>query len=161
MAYTKNGMNMYVGRYRVVCEFCRETLKPCKEDNYIYCKNGGQIYRFDDETLVYYKEGRNKANLTVNSLKSQGIEIINNNSTDEDLMFKFYEKDIHKIADIFGARTLGANIKSASKRNLKLFEWFNENKQYYLEKGLIKEISEERKEQARKSLEKFRERISE
>ena len=33
--YTKDGMNMYTGTYRVVCEFCRETLKPCKEDNYI------------------------------------------------------------------------------------------------------------------------------
>lgn len=28
MAYTKDGMGMYVGKYRVVCEFCRATLKP-------------------------------------------------------------------------------------------------------------------------------------
>ncbi len=161
MAYTKDGMNMYIGQYRVVCEFCRETLRPCKEDNYIYCKNGGQIYRFNDETLVYYRKGKNKANLTINNLKSQGIEIINNNSTDEELMFKFYEKDIHKIANIFGARTIGANIKPTSKRNLKLFEWFNKNKQYYLEKGLIKEFSEERKERSRRTLKKIRERMSE
>ena len=142
MSYTKDGMNMYVGKYRVVCEFCRKTLKPCIEDNYIYCANGGQIYRFNDEILVYYREGKNKSNVTINSLMAQGIKIISNDSTSDDLQFKFFEKDIDVIATIVKARTLGADIKPTSKRNLKLFNWFNKNKQEYISKGIYKELTE-------------------
>lgn len=163
MGYTKDGMNMYVGKYRVVCEFCRATLKPCKEDNYIYCANKGQIYRFNDEVLVYYREGRNCSKVIINNIVAKGIKIISNDSTSDDVMFKFYEKDIDKIAKILEARTTGADINPASKRNLKLFKWFKDNKDSYIEKGIYikpKELSEEEREVLRNRMIKNREKMS-
>ncbi|ELU5588402.1 hypothetical protein [Clostridium perfringens] len=163
MSYTKNDMNMYVGKYRVVCEFCRETLKPCKEDNYIYCSNKGQIYRFNDEVLVYYREGKNIAKLMIKNILEKGIEVISDNSTRDDIMFKFYEKDIDKIAKIVRARTVGANIKPTSKRNLKLFKWFNDNEDFYIEKGLYSkqiELSEAEREELRNRMIKTMENMA-
>jgi hypothetical protein len=121
-------MNKYVGKYRVVCEFCRITLKPLEGDTYIYCANGGQIYRYNKHILVYYRPGKNKADKTIKSLIGMGIEVINDYSTPEDLLLYFYEKDISRIAEVFKARTLGAGIAPTSKRNLRLFPWYRKSK---------------------------------
>lgn len=117
-------MDKYVGKYRVVCEFDQKTLKPNKEDTYIYCANGGQIYRYNKDTLAYYRSGKNQANKVIKDLIDRGIEIIKEDSTPGDLRFYFNEKDIDKVAKIFKARTLGANINPTSKRNIKLFDWY-------------------------------------
>ncbi|CAI3544520.1 conserved hypothetical protein [Clostridium neonatale] len=152
--YTKDGMNMYTGTYRVVCEFCRETLKPCKEDNYIYCANGGQIYRYSDDVLVYYRNGISIPAL-IRKFKENGIEILNDGSTPHEALIQFYEKDIDVVAKLVKARTTGVNIKSVSTKNLRLFKWFNDNKEFYIKKGLYKvpkELTEEEKDIKRKQL---------
>lgn len=120
--YTKDDMNMYVGQYRVVCEFDRVTLKPCPEDQYIYCANGGQIYRFSDEVLVFTRP---------DSTCSHWVAVFKNNDVaiikewgDSETQIWFDESDIHKVAALVGVRTLGKDIKPKSKRNLKLFDWY-------------------------------------
>ncbi|MHC1720831.1 MAG: hypothetical protein AB9844_09285 [Clostridiaceae bacterium] len=117
-------MDNYISKYRVVCEFCRRTLKPCPEDTYIYCANKGQIYRFDDLTLVYYRPGRNQAEKTIKLLLNIGIEVLSDGSTSEDLLFHFKEKDLDKVAVFFKARIKGVNNKPKSKKNLRLFDWY-------------------------------------
>ncbi|URZ02736.1 hypothetical protein [Clostridium felsineum] len=121
-------MEKYVGIYRVVCEFDRRMLRPCKEDTYIYCAKGGQIYRFDKDTLIYYRQVINQSNRVVNSLKDMGIEVIKDDSTSKELQLYFNEKDINVVAKFFKARKLGANIKPTSKNNLKLFRWYKNKK---------------------------------
>lgn len=117
-------MEDYIGKYRVVCEFDRRKLKPCPDDNYIYCANKGQIYRFNDSMLVYYKPGRNQAEKTIKQLKAVGIEVLKDGSTSEDILIHFREEDLERVAEIFKARTKGVNIKPASRKNLKLFDWY-------------------------------------
>lgn len=123
-------MNKYVGKYRVVCEFDRNTLKPIKEDAYIYCSNFGQVYRYNDDTLVYYRKGKNQSNKIIKSLTSKGISIIKDCSTADDVKFYFLEKDIDLIAKIFKARITGKDINPTSRKNLRLFNWYKESKTY-------------------------------
>jgi hypothetical protein len=123
-------LDKYIGRYRVVCELCRKTLKPHREDTYIYCANGAQIYRFSQGRLVYYRPGRNQSNSTIKKLTAMGIEGLEDYSTSEDMVFHFSEQDIDLVAGIFKARTLGTNIKPTSKRNLHLFDWYRKLKNH-------------------------------
>ena len=121
-------MKNYVGTYRVVCEFNRKTLKPIKGDTYIYCAKGGQIYRYNSDTLVYYRQGKNQSNKIIQGLIDRGINIVKDCSTAYDIQFQFKEKDIGIIAKIFKARVTGKSIKPTSKRNLRLFNWYKKIK---------------------------------
>lgn len=123
-------MNKYVGEYRVVCEFDRNTLKPIKEDTYIYCTNGGQIYRYNNNTLVYYRKGKNQSNNIIKSLMGKGITVIKDRSTSYDFEIYFLEKDIDLIAKIFKARITGKDINPTSRKNLRLFNWYKKSKTY-------------------------------
>lgn len=56
-------MKKYIGQYRVSCEFCRNTLRPIKEDTFIVCRKDGQVYRIDDNTLAYYRPTKGVSSL--------------------------------------------------------------------------------------------------
>ena len=127
MSYTKNGMMMYRGKYRVVCEFDRSKLIACPEDNYIYCAKGGQIYRYNDDLLVFYRDGCTVSNI-ISQFKAANIQIHNDGSTGSEALIRFNECDLDRVADIVSPRTLGANINPKSKRNLKLFKWYRDMK---------------------------------
>lgn len=114
-------MLKYRGTYRVVHEVDRRTLKPTDnvDDTYIYCTKRGQIWRYSQNILVYEREGCNVKQLK-NKLVGAGIEIIDEFGDNSSIKIFFNEKDIHKVAKIVQARTLGANISPNSKKNLKL-----------------------------------------
>ena len=105
-------------------------MKPIKEDTYIYYSNFGQVYRYNDDTLVYYRKGKNQSNKIIKSLTSKGISIIKDCSTADDVKFYFLEKDIDLIAKIFKARITGKDINPTSRKNLRLFNWYKESKTY-------------------------------
>lgn len=141
-------MKKYIGRYRVVCEFDRNTLKPIKNDTYILCHKDGQIYRINDYLLAYYRPNKGKVQNFIDKLKNSGISFIENHSSDEDILIYFKEKEIDNLAKEVGAFTSGANILPTSILNLRKQKWFKNNMQEYIDKGLYKpkkELSEEEK----------------
>lgn len=148
-------MRKYIGKYRVVCEFDRNTLKvKNKDDNYIVCKRNGQIYRYSDIELVYYRPSRGNGEQTIGKLKEMGVEAVNI-SSEGDLSFRFYEKDLDKVAEFVNASTNGADIPPESIKNLRKLDWFKKNESKYREMGLLKEKREYTKEEKAA----FRERI--
>ena len=133
-------MEKYRGKYRVVCEFNKQNLEPIKEDNYIFCSNGGQIYRYNSDTLIYYREnGQVSQNLLE---KLDNAKVTYENKTQSETLIHFSENDLHKVVDIFRIRTSGASYNPSSVRNLKLFKWFTENEQWYKDNGFIQEKRE-------------------
>ena len=140
-------MEKYRGKYRVVCEFNRNNLEPIKEDTYIYCSNNGQIYRYNSNTLVYYRENGQVSQELLRKLdEAKGTY---ENKTVSEALIYFSEKDLDKVVDIFRIRTSGASYNPSSVRNLKLFKWFTENEQWYKDNGFIqekREMSDEEKQ---------------
>lgn len=147
-------MQKYIGIYRVCCEFDRKNLEPIKEDTYIQCSKGGQIYRIDNELLAYYKPKRGNSEQFCKKLIDIGVKSVNNCSTDGDVLIQFSEESLGIIAEEVGASTNGADIKPWSVKNLRKLQWFKENKQYYIENNYYSEMSEEEKEVLRERFKK-------
>lgn len=139
-------MDKYIGTYRVSCEFDRRNLEPIKDETFIVCSKGGEIYRVSNELLAYYRPSRGNSEQFSKKLIDKGIESVNNCSTDGDMLIYFSEKSLHLVVDEVGAITTGANIKPWSVKNLRKLRWFKENKQLYIDNGYYKELSEEEKE---------------
>jgi hypothetical protein len=140
-------MEKYRGQYRVVCEFDRRNLEPIKEDNYIYCSNGGQIYRYNSNTLIYYRENGQVSKELLTKLDE--AKVTYENKTVSGIEIYFSENDLNKTVDIFKIRTSGASYNPSSVRNLKLFKWFTDNEQWYKDNGFIaekRELSDEEKQ---------------
>ena len=140
-------MEKYRGKYRVVCEFNRKDLKPIVEDNYIFCSSGGQIYRYNSDTLIYHRENGQISQKLIDKLNQ--AKVIYENKTVSETLIYFSENDLHKVVEIFRIRTSGASYKPSSVRNLKLFKWFTDNEQWYKDNGFIqekREISDEEKQ---------------
>lgn len=130
----------------MVCEWNRDKLVPHKENTYIYCSGEAQIYRVNDNILGYLKPKRGVMKAYMDKLKELDVDIIKVFRSEGDICFWFKEKDLDKVAEYLGARTSGVNTPIHSKRNLRLFKWFKENEEYYKEKGLITELTEEEKQ---------------
>ena len=140
-------MEKYRGKYRVVCEFNRNNLESIKTDTYIYCSNNGQIYRYNSNTLAYYRENGQVSQELLRKLDE--AKVTYENKTVSEALIYFSEKDLYKVADIFRIRTSGASYNPSSVRNLKLFKWFTENEQWYKDNGFIqekREMSDEEKQ---------------
>lgn len=139
-------MLRYKGKYRVCCEWDRNTLEPIKHDLYIQCSKEGQIYRIDDRLLAYYKPRRGNSEQFSKKLIDLGVKSLNNCSTDGDVLIQFAEESLEIVANEVGVITSGADISHWSIKNLRKHQWFKDNKQRYIELGLYKDISEEEKE---------------
>ena len=61
-------MVKYLRKYRICCEWDRRNLEPIKEDTYIPCLKGGQIYRVNNEVLAYYKAKRGNSKQLIKKL---------------------------------------------------------------------------------------------
>lgn len=139
-------MNKYINTYRVSCEFDRRNLEPIKDDTFIVCSKSGQIYRKDNNTLAYYRPTRGCSSQLCDKLIGLGVKEVKNMSSDGDILIQFNEDSIDIVAKEMDAITTGASIKPYSIKNLKKLKWFKENKQYYIDNGFFKELSEEEKE---------------
>lgn len=139
-------MNKYIGEYRVVCEFDQTNLEPIKDDLYITCSGNGQIYRIDDNILAYYKPKRGNSEQFSKKLIELGVKRLNNCSSDGDVLIYFSEDSLEIVANEVGVITSGTDIKPTSVKNLRKNKWFKDNKQLYINKGLIKELTEEEKQ---------------
>jgi hypothetical protein len=153
-------MLKYRNTYRICCEFDRTTLEPSnKEDLYIYCSNKGQIYRYNESTLVYYRDGILSTRLLE---KLDNLKIKYDNKTQSEVLIYFKEEDLDKVVDVFSIRTSGASISPYSKKNLRLFKWFRDNEDTYRKQGLIvenkRELSEEEREVLRERMRIAREK---
>ena len=133
-------MEKYRGKYRVVCEFNRNNLEAIKDDNYIFCSNSGQIYRYNSNTLIYYRENGQVSQELLKKLDEAKVTYENKTLSETEIYFS--EKDLAKTVDIFKIRTSGASYNPSSVRNLKLFKWFTENEQWYKDNGFIQEKRE-------------------
>lgn len=138
-------MRKYIGEYRVVCEFSRNTLEPIKDDLHIVCSKNGQIYRVDSKTLAYYRPSRGNAEQLAKKLIDLDVKGIDNWSTDGDILIHFKEESLDIVAKELGASTSGTSINPTSVKNLRKQRWFRERKNEYIQKGLYKELSEEEK----------------
>ena len=127
-------MNKYRGKYRVVCEFSIDTLEPIKESTYIFCANGGEIYRYNDNTLAYYRNSILVKSL-LEKLDNANVNYINKAIGNGETLIYFDESDLDKTVDIFHIRTSGVNIAPYSIRNLHLFKWYKDNKEYSMKAG--------------------------
>lgn len=150
-------MKKYIGKYRVVCEFDRATLEPIKDDLYIVCSKNGQIYRIDNNILAYYRPTRGNSEQFSAKLIDLGVKGINNCSSDGDMLIYFNEDSLDIIAKEVNASENGATIPPYSVKNLRKQQWFKNNKQLYIDKGLYKELSEEEKQVYR---DRFNNRLS-
>lgn len=139
-------MIRYLGKYRICCEWDRRNLEPIKEDTYIPCLKGGQIYRVNSEILAYYKAKRGNSKQFIKKLSGIGIKWTEDHSTDGDILIYFKENDLDLLAKEVGASQNGINIKPWSVKNLRKFKWFKDNKQYYIDNEYYSEMSEEDKE---------------
>lgn len=154
-------MLKYRNHYRVVAEFDRVTLQPVnkEEDLYIYCSNKGQIFRYNQDTLVYYRDGVLSSRL-LEKLDELGINY--QNKTQSEVLIYFDEKDLDKLVDVFNIRTSGAGISPYSQKNLKLFKWVRDNEDEYRRQGLLnqnkRDLTEEEREVLRQRMMKAREK---
>lgn len=139
-------MNKYIGTYRVSCEFDRRNLEPLKDETFIVCSKSGQIYRADSNLLAYYRPTRGNSEQFSKKLIDKGVKSVNNCSTDEDMLIYFSEESLELVVDEVGVITTGADIKPWSVKNLRKLKWFKDNKQWYVDNGFYKELSEEEKE---------------
>lgn len=150
-------MNRYIGNYRVVNEFDQVTLKPNKENTYIYCNGESSIWRRSEDILVYTREKKGISNILIENLNKLGVEVIADESTKEDIQLVFKEKDLDIVAKYFKARESGVNINPWSRKNLNLFKWFKNNKQWYIDNEYYKvseELTDEEKEAIRQRFNK-------
>jgi hypothetical protein len=139
-------MNKYIGTYRISVEFDRRNLEPIKEDTYIVCQKNGQIYRINENLLAYYKPKRGNSEQFAKKLIDLGVKLVDNCSSEGDILINFAEDSLEIVANEVGASTSGVDIKPTSKKNLRKLKWFQDNKQQYIKLGYYKELSEEEKE---------------
>ena len=122
----------FKGKYRLLPELCLDTNDfprnaqgGIDEDTgiYIKCLYGNKIsyYGLNGSkrgVLIAYipsvKRGRNIKKV----LKKQGVNIIDYDESDEEVMFKFLASDIEPVAELMKASVYGANISPFSSRNL-------------------------------------------
>lgn len=145
-------MVKYLRKYRICCEWDRRNLEPIKEDTYIPCLKGGQIYRVNNEVLAYYKAKRGNSKQLIKKLSDIGVKWTEDHSTDGDILIYFSEYDLDILAKEVGASQNGVNIKPWSVKNLRKLKWFKDNKQYYIDNRYYSEMSEEDKEILRERL---------
>ena len=145
-------MVKYLRKYRIYCEWDRRNLEPIKEDTYIPCLKGGQIYRVNNEVLAYYKAKRGNSKQLIKKLSDIGVKWTEDHSTDGDILIYFREYDLDILAKEVGASQNGVNIKPWSVKNLRKLKWFKDNKQYYIDNRYYSEMSEEDKEILRERL---------
>lgn len=67
-------------------------------------------------------------------------------------MIYFAEDSLDIVANMVNASITGADIKPWSVKNLRKLEWFKKKKQFYIDLGYYKELSEEEKEILRQRL---------
>lgn len=142
-------MIKYKGKFRVVCEWDRNNLDPIKDDTYVICRGSGQIYRVSEELLAYYKPKKGNSVQFAKKLIDLGVKSVNNCSTDGDILIQFNESSFDIVAEVVGASSYGADISPWSVKNLKKLDWFQKNKQHYIDNGHYKapiELTEEEKE---------------
>lgn len=150
-------MKNYIGKYRVVAEFDKATLEPNKEDTYIVCAKGGQIYRVNNTTLAYYKPTRH--NTLTQRFIDNGVTGVINHSSNGDILIYFAESSLPIVAKIVQASTNGVNIPPYSVKNLRKLDWFKANKDKYIKQGLYtppRELTEEEKQVYRDRFELYR-----
>lgn len=149
-------MIKYLGKYRINCEWDKNSLEPIKDDLFISCYKDAQIYRAYENKLAYYRPSRGNSEVLARELMELGVDGVNNCSTDGDILIYFDEKDIDIVANKVGVITSGANISPYSIKNLRKLDWFKKDKEKYVKLGLYSELSEEEKEVYRQ---RFREYI--
>lgn len=143
--YNKGGiiMDKYRGKYRVVCEFDRNTLEPIKDDTYIQCSKNAQIYRVNNYTLAYYRPTRGNSNQFTDTLIDLGVKGCENRSSDGDILIYFKEEYLDIVTKKVGVIESGLNIPPSSVKNLRKLDWFKKNKDYYIKNGIYEESSRE------------------
>lgn len=123
----------FVGIYRVLPELDLEThdiprnangtIDEDWDDIYIACYHGGKISVYGHDTngrvlLTAYIPSLKRGHLIIKALDEKRIEYNNYEETDEEILFRFKSKDIHVVAELMKAKTMGASISPFSVKNL-------------------------------------------
>jgi len=92
-----------------------------KDDNYIRCKNGIQIYRYNKNILVVQFNTVGIANNRLKELSAIGINLTPFQIGDNEQTYTFSESILDKVADIVKARKrIKKNYTDEQKLEIKL-----------------------------------------
>lgn len=124
-------MMKYKGTYRLlpIIDMRTNDFPKCPDGSieddceiYIPCKYDGKIYAYGRDgkymQLCAYIPSLKRGHNIIKQMKKLGIEYHDVDETDEEVTFRFPSTEIDKIAELLGAKTLGANISPFSSRNL-------------------------------------------
>lgn len=132
LKYMYRYLEKYIGTYRVLAEYDKETLDfprledgkidPSFEDLYIPCKRGviKHTYIGDDVlALCFYDKAKTGHNVAkeINDKYKKKVEIVVEDFGDDCYIY-FDAGDLKKIAAVVKPRTSGASIKPFSNKNL-------------------------------------------
>lgn len=113
-------LEKYIGKYRILPEVGERNGKPemLKENLYIPCYKGSQIYHYGGKTLAIYIDNVTTAKRWFGEGKGL-FEVLNNDPMETgEIIFLFQEKDMEKVAKIVKPMVKGRNIHPHSKRNM-------------------------------------------
>lgn len=98
-------MKKYKDTYKVVQQkdiFGKPSIN--RDDVYIPCQRGGQIYRFGAFTLMVYIVGITRCRRCLDRFKAAGVPILSGCESDDDGTYMFHERYLDDVAEIVGAR---------------------------------------------------------
>lgn len=108
-------MEKYRGTFRVVVEF--DDKGKAADFNFIKCSKENKIYRYNEDTLVYYCTGKRRVKNIIEKMKEMKKEVVKFVEYDAEGDLYFREKDIMDLKDLLKISVLGKNINPKSIRN--------------------------------------------
>ena len=96
------------------------TGKPSinKDDCYIRCKRGVQIYRYNPSTLAIQFNTNGYANNRLKELSDIGVHFTSLQRGDDEQTYTFSESDLSKVADIVKAKKRVKRDLTDEQRNI-------------------------------------------
>ena len=109
----------YINKYRVDIE--RDINGDVVDEGITYLRcvgrgKGNKVYRYDNDTLVYYVCSKGKGNNMYKEIIDRGVSATKT-EYDGEVDIYFSEKDLELIADILCVTTTGASIVPKSIKN--------------------------------------------
>lgn len=117
-------MQKYKGQYRVLRQRCSEgKYTSNKDDTYIPCRKGVQIYRYNADTLAVSFNTCKYASSRIGLITEQGVSVIVLQDGDAESAWLFPEKDFKTVARLVFAsrikkRELTPEQKEAARQRM-------------------------------------------
>lgn len=119
-------VNHYKSVYRILPvinqatnDFCRDCNDKIDEDNvYIPCYRDSRIWHYGRSKLIAYIPSTQRGHNIIKSLNKMGVNVIEPDESDEEVVFKFNASDMDQVASLMKPKTSGAKTSPFSSKNL-------------------------------------------